>query len=418
VNGAAIARAAIAVIALHVLDDNLLQPQPGTSARDHLVSAVVPLAVLIALAVAYPRLRAGLQAAIAILAGLFGIVAGACEAGYYSLQVGPSGDDYTGFLALGAGLLLVGLGAATLWTSRRRDDPLARRYLRRFLQTALAAVGAYVVVFPLALSYVFTHAARAEVPSPHLGATVEDVSFRTADGLTLKGWYVPSANRAAVIAAPGRAGPQAQARMLVRHGYGVLLFDRRGEGESDGDPNIFGWGADVDLTAAVAFLRSRRDVDPDRIGGLGLSVGGETLLQTAARSSGLRAVVADGAGTRSIREELARPGSDKWAEVPFSAVITLGTAVFSNRMPPPSLKQLVPRIAPAAVFLIYGEHDQANVRDLAPVYYRAARGPKALWRVPGASHTGGFDADPREYERRVVAFFDRALRPVSTSAVG
>jgi len=47
--------------------------------------------------------------------------------------------------------------------------------------------------------------------------------------------------------------------MLVRHGYGVLLFDRRGEGASDGDPNVFGWKGERDLHAAVSFLRSRPD---------------------------------------------------------------------------------------------------------------------------------------------------------------
>ena len=47
---------------------------------------------------------------------------------------------------------------------------------------------AYVVLFPLALSYVFTHSARAVVPSPELGAPYENVSFTTSDGLTLKGW--------------------------------------------------------------------------------------------------------------------------------------------------------------------------------------------------------------------------------------
>jgi hypothetical protein len=39
-------RLAIAVIALHVVDDNYVQPQPGTSAADHLISGLVPLAVL------------------------------------------------------------------------------------------------------------------------------------------------------------------------------------------------------------------------------------------------------------------------------------------------------------------------------------------------------------------------------------
>jgi hypothetical protein len=40
----------------------------------------------------------------------------------------------------------------------------------------------------------------------------------------------------------------------VRRGYGVLVFDRRGEGKSDGDPNPFAWdGGENDLLAAIAF---------------------------------------------------------------------------------------------------------------------------------------------------------------------
>jgi hypothetical protein len=45
--------------------------------------------------------------------------------------------------------------------------------------------------------------------------------------------------------------------MLVRHGYGVLLFDRRGGGDSDGDPNALGWDGDRDIKAGLAFLRDR-----------------------------------------------------------------------------------------------------------------------------------------------------------------
>jgi dienelactone hydrolase len=402
------ATVAFAVIGVHILDDNFLQPQPGTSAADHLVSGLAPLAFLLVVAAAYPRLRAGLRAVIAIVVGVLGAVAGASEAGYYGLGVGLTGDDFTGLLALAGGLVLIGIGTATLWTSRRSDH-FSRRYSRRLLQAVAAGVLGYVALFPFALSYAFTHAARATVPKAELGAPHENVSFTTRDGLTLRGWYVPSKNHAAVIAAPGRAGAQKPARVLIRHGYGVLLFDRRGEGESDGDPNAFGWSADKDLEAAVAYLESRADVDPGRIGGIGLSVGGETLLQTAAESDGLKAVVADGAGSRSLREDLARHGSGKWGEIPTSLVITAGTMLFSNQAPPPNLKSIVGRIAPRPVLFIYGGHDQANVRELTPGYYANAGKPKGIWEVPGASHTGGIDARPREYERRIVAFFDHAL---------
>jgi dienelactone hydrolase len=400
---------AVGILCLHVLDDNFLQPQPGTNAADHFVSGLVPIAILLGIAAIYPRMRAGGRATWALAVGLFGVVMGASEAGYYTLARGPSGDDFTGLLAIPAGLTLIAIGTATLWTTRRTDDHVARRYLRRVLIASGGVAVAYLLLFPLLLSYVFTHAARAGVPRAQLGATYEQVTFKTNDGLRLTGWYVPSRNGASVIAAPGRAGSQRPARLLGRHGYGVLLFDRRGEGTSDGDPNAFGWSADRDLKAAVAFLQRRPDVRDGRIGGIGLSVGAEALLQAAAESQGLKAVVSDGAGARSIREDLANPRSDKWNDVPTSLVISAGTAILSNQAPPPNLKGLVAHISPRPVLFIYGQHDQPNVRGLTPSYYKAAGEPKAIWQVAGASHTGAIDSSPREYERHVITFFDHAL---------
>src|SRR5688572_1081904 len=191
----------VALIALHVLDDNFLQPEPGTSAADHLVSGLVPLALLALAAWAYPRVRGGARASIALTAGVLGIAAG-IEAFHYTREVGPSGDDFTGLLCLPAGVALIGLGAATLWGSRRTGGPHWRRYGRR----SLLGVGAFLgllVVGSLALGYVTTHVGRAVVPADRLGVAHEDVRFTTADGLELEGWYIPSSNGAAVISFPG-----------------------------------------------------------------------------------------------------------------------------------------------------------------------------------------------------------------------
>lgn len=67
--------------------------------------------------------------------------------------------------------------------------------------------------------------------------------------------------------------------MLVAHGYGVLLLDPRGQGGSDGDVVL--WAGDQDLLAGAAYLQRRPDVDSDRIGAMGFSVGGEMLLRAA-----------------------------------------------------------------------------------------------------------------------------------------
>lgn len=404
-----LAVAGLVAIAFHVLDDNFFQPPPGTSAGDHVVSGLVPLVVVCAVAAAYPRLRAGARAAFALFFGILGIVIGGIEPAYYGPKVGLSGDDYTGLLALAGGVVLLGVGAVTLWRSRRRDDGLVRRYGRRALLTLAAALVVAFVLFPLSLSYGFTHAARTTTERGDLGAPYRDVAFETTDGLRLKGWFVPSENGATVIVFPGKKGTQKHARMLTRHGYGVLVFDRRGEGESEGDPNALGWAFHRDLEGALRFLRGRADVDDERIGAIGLSVGGEALLEASAKTRGFAAIVSDGAGARSVREDVVHMRASKVPEIVSSAVMTAGVTIFANQLPPPSLVDLVPKIAPTAVFLIHATKGAAG-EDNNPDYFDAAGAPKQIWKIE-TSHTHGLTDHPQEYERRVTAFFDRTLRP-------
>ena len=135
----------VALIALHVIDDSFLQPQPGTSAADHLVSGLVPLSALALAAAAYLRVRAGGRAVIALVAGFFGVVVG-IEAVHYTTHGGPSGDDFTGLLAIPAGLALLGLGcrrsgraagATRVWSARRCGAAPSR----------LRAVGCIFILF-------------------------------------------------------------------------------------------------------------------------------------------------------------------------------------------------------------------------------------------------------------------------------
>ena len=406
-------RLAIALIGLHIADDNFFQPEAGTSAGDHLVSGLVPLALLALAAWGFPRLPGAGRGALALFIGPLGIATG-IEAMHYASQIGPSGDDFTGFLAIPAGLLLIGLGAVTLWRTRRTEGNHAWRYARRGLLGGTGLVIAALVIFPIGFAYVITHTARAVVPEYQLGAAYENVSFETSDGLTLKGWYVPSKNGAAVISFPGRKGSQKPARMLARHGYGVLVFDRRGEGESDGEPNIFGWGGDRDVKAAIRFLQHRSDVDPDRIGGIGLSVGGEMMLEAAAETDDLKAVVSEGAGARAYSDTVDEMevddigGTEKLLNAAGTAVRTGAVTVFTNETPARNLTGLVDRIAPRPVMFIAAPNS-TNGEKLNRRYYAAAQEPKTLWEIPESKHTGGIDARPAEYERRVVGFFDDAL---------
>ena len=394
---------AMTIIALHVAVDSFIAPEPGTGAADHLLRGFVSLALLALAAVVYPSLSAGKRAA---LAGVFGALAleGAVLAIADARAVGARGEDWTGFLLVPVGVVLLVQAGTLLWRSRK---PGRLRWLRR----AGIAVGtiliAYWLVVPVGIAILATHRPRADVQSADLGMPYEEVTLRTSDSLELAAWYVPSRNGAAVISYPTRQGKLPQARMLVRHGYGVLLLDARGYDGSEGDPNLFGWDDAKDIDAAVAWLQSRSDVKDDRIGGIGFSVGGEMMLQAAASNTGLRAVVSEGAGVRSVREDLLR-GPRGWFALPEAAVQSAALAVMSGTAPPPALDNLVARIGPRPLFLIYAGRGGGG-EELNPDYFEAASEPKTLWKIGEAGHVGGFDARPREYEERVIGFFDRAL---------
>ena len=405
-----ITRASCAVLALHILIDSYLDLRPGTSPGDHLISGMVPVTVLATLAALMPRLSPGAFALTGYLLGL-SVAIGGIGAPVSALLIGTITPTTVSSLAsLGAAVALIGAAAAALWTSRRNDGRRWRRYLRRAARTALAVVLAMLVAMPVGMAYFIANRSAAPEDSIDLGRPHLEVTIHTDDGLALSAAYVPSTNRAAVIVFPGRHSTQttSRARLLARHGYGVLVLDPRGYGRSEGDPNLLGWSGEPDLVAAIDYLERRSDVDPDRIGGLGLSVGGELLLQTASHDQRLHAVVSEGAGSRSVAEDIHMPAPDIFVGLPFSIVNTVATAVFSDSTPPPALHDLVDDIAPRPILLIWTRHGNGETY-FDPAYYDLAGEPKQIWEIPESSHIDGLATRPTEYEQRVTGFFAQTL---------
>jgi pimeloyl-ACP methyl ester carboxylesterase len=402
---------ATAVVVIHVLLDAFVLVEPGASRQEHLLPGLVSVAVAVAAVALYRVMWPGLRALVALVFGVFALVRAGVAISDLS-DGDPTRDDWSALVLIPAGVALCALGGWVLWTSRK---PGRWRWARRAGIAVATALAVYWVLFPAAYGIVATEKPRTAAEPADLGRPHEDVTVRTSDGLELVGWYVPSQNGAAVIAFPGRHGPVEHARMLARHGYGVLLLDMRGQGKSEGDPNAFGWESAKDLDAAVAFLKQRPDVEDGRIGGLGLSVGGELMIETAASNPDLRAVISEGAGERSVRESLLL-GAQGWFSVPTIAVQTGSVAFLSNDAPPPALDDLAAAIAPRPLFLIYGSEGQGAEKELNPRYFEAAGEPKLLWEVPAAGHTGGIDTRPRDYEQRVVQFFDEALLDSASSS--
>lgn len=83
------------------------------------------------------------------------------------------------------------------------------------------------------------------------------------------------------------------AERLAARGYVTLAFDHRNWGESGGEPRCEEdpQGKLRDLRAAVSFLRGRAEVDAERIGAVGVCLGGGYALKFAAFEPRVRAFV-------------------------------------------------------------------------------------------------------------------------------
>ena len=400
-------RSAAGVVALHFLDEALLDPAAGTGVTDHL-SVLVLAAAVVGVAVVYPRLPAVVRA---LLGFVFVPLAGAGAAMHVmdARWNGAGGADFTGFLLIPATAALVAAAVLAV-LSRPRARSWPRRIGRWALTAALVVLMAAFVSLPIAIGVAQARKPGQTIPEAAFSTAHEQVTLHTRDGLDLAGWYVPSKNRAAIVIVHGgggdRRGARRHAAMLARHGYGVLLYDARGRGESEGSPNAQGWTWQADVDAALDFLSKRKDVDPARIGGLGLSTGADVLLETAAKNPRLQAVVLDGSTARSLGDVRHLKLSDEIPGIPYWAVAYGTIALLDQSLPDEPLVDLARKIPPKPALFVASNELGEPVLDRK---YATAYGDRsALWRVD-ADHTRGLAEHPQAYERRVIAFFNDAL---------
>ena len=324
-------------------------------------------------------------------------------------------DEYGGVLGalewllrtlvvIGAVLFIVG-GLAAVLGLRRVVRP---RPLGWLIAVAAALVFVWFVAVPVGFGVYLSHLpSRRELHDADLGARKQAVTLTGADGLKLRGWYVPSRNGAGVIALHGtgsnRLGVERHARLLAREGYGVLALDLRGHGESEGRSTSAPWTMEDDVVAAVEWLAARKDVNPNKVALLGVSMGGEVAVRVAARRREVRATVAE--GVRGGVSD-ANAAGESWLGVAQLAGLEAISALLTGEGPG-SDADLVERIAPRPLLLISaGAGVEADINRL---FARRAGGSAEHWNLPDAAHASAIKTNPRGYQRRIITFLDRAL---------
>ena len=261
----------------------------------------------------------------------------------------------------------------------------------------------------------------AEALAARNHATLAEVAIDAKDGATLRGWSIRPArgNGDAVILLHGhtdnRAGMLGNAELLLRHGYSVLLPDARAHGASGGELATYGVKEADDVRLWLAWLRQTQS--PRCIDGLGESMGASQLLASLRTEPGFCAVVAE-SPFASFREasydrlgEMIHAGAGAGRTL-LRPSVEAGFA-YARWKYGVNFAQASPEDAVAAsnvpVLLIHGLKDtNLPARNSERI---AARNPQrnppiVLWEPVNAQHCGASGSEPKEFERRVISWFE------------
>jgi fermentation-respiration switch protein FrsA (DUF1100 family) len=294
---------------------------------------------------------------------------------------------------------------------------------------ALIAYGA--ISFRVAQTVTQVERVSLDPPASSIAATHEDVTFNSRDGIVLKGWWfaVAGADRAAVIV-HGRGRNRVNSefkqaditKLLLVHGYSVLLFDLRGHGESGGTRYTLGIEEPRDVLAAIDLVSQKADLDRDRIAVIGESLGGGNVLMTVQADPTIGPVVTDSAfadGDKVVSES-----ATKYTNLPswFTPGIVLMSRFFLGLDIAKVTPSRVVAAHPERAFLFIQCTDDTTVLLHHGLDLKAASAnPRTeLWVVPDCEHVEAFATHPNEWAKHVLEFLDRELggaRP-STSPAG
>jgi fermentation-respiration switch protein FrsA (DUF1100 family) len=280
-------------------------------------------------------------------------------------------------------------------------------FLAAIIFVLLGFIG-LVVIFSYQQEQSYIHPARQHSTGEFLRTNkiqYQDIKLVTEDGLTLAAWYTPPKNGVVILVAHGHAAsrPEDIYALFASHGYGVLAWDFRAHGDSQGEFTSLGYYEVLDVKIALDFALAQPHVK--HVGGWGGSMGAVAMIRAAAKYPQIEAIVTDSPFSTLVDElDLRVPSPVLRPLIRFFAESQTGLNM--NDVRPVDDVTL---ISPRPVFIIQGLKDGMVPLDSAQRIYDAAAEPKQLWTEPDAAHLQMYAMHPEDYTKKVIGFFDEYL---------
>jgi len=240
----------------------------------------------------------------------------------------------------------------------------------------------------------------------------EPISFYTEDRIKIVGALIKGHKKSTIILLHGYGRTKEQmlpqAKFLNDDGYNILMFDFRASGESEGKYITFGQREQLDLDGAIKYLKEREDLDSNKLGVFGFSMGGAVAMMKSGDYDEVKAIV--------ISSTYARFKTIIWQNfkrylngMPFFPLgyITLWVIKFRTGI---SFWQINPifylhKLEAKPLFLIHGAHDKKAPIESAMEINKKAPWLKQFWFVKHADHDDLYEVTKEEYQKKVLDFF-------------
>lgn len=263
---------------------------------------------------------------------------------------------------------------------------------------------------PTRNAFIFAHPFRRFIWMSETPLEFREVTFRSRDGLTLFGRFLPGRNGATIILTHGlgRANNDMllYAELLAKAGYGIFMMDLRAHGSSDGDTSTYGLREAGDVAGAVDYLLTRLDVNGEKIGAFGISLGAQAIMRGALKTDKIRALVLEGLNPSILSDHGGRPASlIRWLNYPTNWLY-YQIFYFMSGGKDEGVLEVIGRVAPRPILLI-----ASGAKDIYfnKLFYQAANEPKELWELPDGEHGMAILQGSHEYAKRISGFFEKAL---------